>query len=174
MRHIQDSKWDGFQSPVLKEVAKVIPESFAINYLRELQRRETEVTVNTGRLENSKYSIFSSEWGKSRTVQMKPDRYCGKVLNNHLISAWRKYDRKHLKRKYKDCQNHLIFFDSVASIGKAEDISYLYYGNVLQLKLSYNGEKTGQKKTDQSVVFSSFWLCLEAIHIFYRPVLDFH
>lgn len=61
MRHIQDSKWDGFQYTVLKEVAKVIPESFAINCLRELKGRETEVTVNTGRLENSKYSLFSSE-----------------------------------------------------------------------------------------------------------------
>lgn len=61
MRNIQDSKWDGFQSTVLKEVAKAIPESFIINCLRELERGETEVTLNTGRLENSKYSLFSSE-----------------------------------------------------------------------------------------------------------------
>lgn len=61
MRHIQDSKWNGFQSTLLKEVAKVIPESFATNYLRELEGREREVTINTGRLENSKYSLFSSQ-----------------------------------------------------------------------------------------------------------------
>lgn len=53
---IQDSKWDGFQSTFLKKVAKVI----AISYLRESERRETEVSAKTGGLENSnyKFSLF--------------------------------------------------------------------------------------------------------------------
>jgi len=61
MRHIQYSKWDGFQPTVLTEVATVIPESFAINHVKELERRETEGTVSTGTLENSKHSLFTSE-----------------------------------------------------------------------------------------------------------------
>lgn len=56
----QDGKWDGFPSTVFKKASKVICESFGISYLREFEGRETEVTVKTGGLENTKlkFSLF--------------------------------------------------------------------------------------------------------------------
>lgn len=48
----------GWISIHIFKVAKVIHESFTISYLRQLDRRETDVTANTGRLESSKYSLF--------------------------------------------------------------------------------------------------------------------
>lgn len=85
MGGIQDSKWGGFQWTALEKVAKGICESFTISYLREFEGRETEVSVKSGRLENSKYKFsppffFFSEWGKCRTGQNQSKKILWKSI----------------------------------------------------------------------------------------------
>lgn len=79
------SKWDGFQSTVLKKVGKVICESFAISYRREFEGRETEVSVKSGELENSKYKLsllFHQNEENAGLDIINLTRNCGKVLTN--------------------------------------------------------------------------------------------
>lgn len=75
IRCIQDSKWDGFQSTVLNEVAKIIPETLPINYLREFEGRETGDSEHwKTRTVNTIFFLQNEE--KVELYIINPETYC--------------------------------------------------------------------------------------------------